>query len=366
MTRIKWYKPVSGILVNLIFLGQFIDMAGQDARCEFIPFDDREFRITTPADVARKRLEIIHAIWGTDHIPGRGDVTITQGIASPLSPNPIVARVDRFEIPVERIDSVKDRAYFFVPPQRNNRLVLFCPGHSCSLKDEGNPSHRIEATIIGLLSAGFDVLSVFMPRISEDTCDLDHCRIFHTDLGYADPPASYGLRLFLDPTLVSLNYLLKHCSYRDVNMVGLSGGGWTTNLVAAIDERVRLSFSVAGSMPVYYRHDGSIGDIEQFVPGLYRDIAGYPDLYVLGAFGEGRKQVQILNRNDDCCFGIRQHDPDRNYDQDCNSFEQSVKEKLNDLGARDHYDLVIDEEAPNHQISSFALFGIILPCLLSE
>jgi len=366
MTRIKWCKHVPGILVSLLFLWQSIDVVGQNACCEFIPFDDRGFHLATAADIYGKRLEIIRTIWGTDRIPDRSDISVIPGIASPLSPNPIVSRVDRFRIPVAHTDAISDLAYFFVPAQRNNRLVLFCPGHICKLKDEGNPSHRIEATIIGLLSAGFDVLSVFMPHISEDTCDLDHCRIFYTDLGYDNPPMTYGLRLFLDPTLVSLNYLLKLNNYRDVNMVGLSGGGWTTNLVAALDERVRLSFSVAGSMPVYYRHDGSIGDIEQFVPGLYRDIAGYPDLYVLGAFGEGRKQVQILNRNDDCCFGIRQHDPDRNYDQDCNSFEQSVKEKLNDLGARDHYDLVIDKEAPNHQISSFALLGIILPCLLNE
>jgi len=41
-----------------------------------------------------------------------------------------------------------------------------------------------------------------------------------------------------------------------------------------------------------------------------------PDLYILGAFGEGRKQVQILNRQDDCCFGQKQHAPARDYASD--------------------------------------------------
>ena len=97
------------------------------------------------------------------------------------------------------------------------------------------------------------------------------------------------LRFFLEPEIVSLNYLLQKNNYRNINMVGLSGGGWTTNLLAAIDDRIGYSFSVAGSMPLYYRSDASMGDIEQFLPELYRDVAGYPELYVLGAFGKGRK-----------------------------------------------------------------------------
>ena len=32
-------------------------------------------------------------------------------------------------------------------------------------------------------------------------------------------------------------------------MVGLSGGGWTTNLIAALDDRIKYSFNVAGPFP---------------------------------------------------------------------------------------------------------------------
>ena len=186
----------------------------------------------------------------------------------------------------------------------------------------------------------------------------------NTAPGSGDHPATYGFRFFLEPEIVSLNYLLLKNNYKNINMVGLSGGGWTTNLLAAIDDRIKYSFSVAGSMPLYYRSDASMGDIEQFLPELYRDIAGYPDLYVLGAYGKGRKQVQILNRKDDCCFGQKQHDPDRNYDRDLKTFETSVKEKLKALDADGHYYLVIDETAPSHQISDFALKNMILKELI--
>jgi hypothetical protein len=182
----------------------------------------------------------------------------------------------------------------------------------------------------------------------------------NTDTGPGEHPATFGLRFFLEPEIVSLNYLLKKYNYKDVSMVGLSGGGWTTNLLSAIDERIKFSFSVAGSMPIYYRSGGSMGDIEQYLPGLYRDIAGYPDLYVLGAYGKGRKQIHILNRNDDCCFGEKQHDPDRSYDKDLKTFETSVKEKLKALNADGQYNLVIDEAAPYHQISAETLNNVIL------
>jgi polygalacturonase len=327
--------------------------------------DDREIRLNTPAGVRKKQVDIIRAIWGTDRMPERSDVVVTPNIKSPLSPNSSVARVDRFEIPVEAeikagTEPVKDLAYFFIPVKRNNRLVLLNPGHSCKLTSPPDSDNRIEQTVTGLLQSGFDVLAVFMPHVSEEGCNLDHCSVINTGLGPGDHPATYGLRFFLEPEIVSLNYLMLKNNYADINMVGLSGGGWTTNLLASIDNRIRYSFSVAGSMPLYYRSDPSMGDIEQFLPALYRDIAGYPDLYVLGAFGKGRKQIQILNRRDDCCFGQKQHDPERNYDKDLKTFETSVKEKLRALGADGHYYLVIDETAPGHQISAFTLKNVIL------
>src|SRR5439155_16801794 len=96
-------------------------------------------------------------------------------------------------------------------------------------------------------------------------------------------------------------------NYHDFHMTGLSGGGWATTIYAAIDPTIRCSFPVAGTIPLYLRTKGSVGDREQFEPTFY-GIAGYPDLYILGAQGRGRKQVQILVRRDDCCFGEAQHD----------------------------------------------------------
>jgi hypothetical protein len=355
------------ILLLLAISFQPLNTHAQFVNCDVLNTDDREIRIRTPADIKNKRLEIIRAIWGKDQIPDRSDVIVSANITSPLNSGSFVSRVDKIEIPVndpavKGYESVKDLAYLFVPAGRNNRLVILNPGHTCTLKTDPVNDHgyRLEETITGLLQAGYDVLAVFMPHVSDTSCNLNHCNIINTDLGPGDHPATFGLRFFLEPEIVSLNYLLKHTRYQNVNMVGLSGGGWTTNLLAAIDERIKYSFSIAGSMPLYYRYGGSMGDIEQFLPQLYHDIAGFPDLYVLGGYGEGRKQVQILNRHDDCCFGEKQHDPKRNYDADLRTYEQSVKDRLVSLKAGGHYYLVIDEEAPCHQISVSALNNVIL------
>jgi len=73
-------------------------------------------------------------------------------------------------------------------------------------------------------------------------------------------------------------------------MTGLSGGGWTTTVYAAIDPTIRCS--VRWPDDSLYLRAGSVGDREQFEPAFYR-LAGYPDLYVLGGTAR-RKQVQIL------------------------------------------------------------------------
>ena len=44
------------------------------------------------------------------------------------------------------------------------------------------------------------------------------------------------------------------------------------------------------------------GDYEQTHHGLY-ELANYVELYVLGAYGHMRRQIQLLNRYDACCFG---------------------------------------------------------------
>ena len=176
------------------------------------------------------------------------------------------------------------------------------------------------------------------------------------------------MKFFLEPVAISLNYLQTHYpEYLDFSMIGLSGGGWTTTVYAAIDPRIRLSFPIAGTIPLYLRYGPNIGDTEQYLPSFY-EIAGYPDLYILGAYGHSRKQIQILNRHDSCCFGEIQHDATQigmSFDIAVRDYEAKVKTLLNNLGAG-FFLLYIDEVAPNHTISNNSIINVILPMLLNS
>jgi hypothetical protein len=48
---------------------------------------------------------------------------------------------------------------------------------------------------------------------------------------------------------LSVNYAVNVLGYKHVVLVGLSGGGWTTTVTAAVDPRIKLSIPIAGSVP---------------------------------------------------------------------------------------------------------------------
>jgi len=177
------------------------------------------------------------------------------------------------------------------------------------------------------------------------------------------------MKFFLEPVAVALNYLEARAeadgfpAYRDFTMVGLSGGGWTTTVYAAVDPRITLSVPVSGSLPLSLRSGTSLGDQEQVEPSFYR-LAGYTDLYVLGAHGRGRAQVQVFNRHDDCCFGQSAvgYDPVQtgmSYDEALRSYEREVRKRLQVLNSG-AFRLEIDEVAMGHMISWNTIASIVL------
>lgn len=82
------------------------------------------------------------------------------------------------------------------------------------------------------------------------------------------------MRFFLEPITQALNELLaEHPSPKQTLMIGLSGGGWTTHLYAAVDPRIDVSIPVAGALPMYARpfSPGSAGDSEQEYGLIFRE-----------------------------------------------------------------------------------------------
>ena len=102
----------------------------------------------------------------------------------------------------------------------------------------------------------------------------------HKKLRLLEANSFNPMKLFLDPILINLNFLDKEYNFKRYSMVGLSGGGWTTVVYSAIDERISDSFSVGGSIPFYLRVDSrDMGDYEQTNIELYKHV-NYLELYV--------------------------------------------------------------------------------------
>jgi hypothetical protein len=130
-----------------------------------------------------------------------------------------------------------------------------------------------------LVENGYTVTAIGMPFLFES----------HNMLPAPTTTLNY-LRFFIEPTIRIINQF----GATKVFMTGISGGGWTTTLVSAIDIRILVSAPTAGSLPFYVTNCAR--DFEQLLPGLPKNC-DYTNLYVLGTTG-GRTQVQFLNSSD--------------------------------------------------------------------
>ena len=154
-----------------------------------------------------------------------------------------------------------------------------------------------QARCINLAKRGMLALSTEFIGMGELRADADHNRV-----GLLDLCGVAGVGVFYLALKRSLDVLLAHerADPDRVAVTGLSGGGWQTALLGALDERVGVIVPVAGYSPVWQRRScmEDIGDLEQ-VPSDFCTIADYD---VLTAMFAPRPTLLIYNRYDDCCF----------------------------------------------------------------
>src|SRR5688572_10497554 len=287
--------------------------------------DDRS--LTTSIDsVKSKREQVIRYIWGSQGLPRTKPASIEKNAPSPVKDLKNAAGVETFTIRMEA--GQENTTHHFLPKRSNGRLVVLQHGHACTFDDARDPRGAGMANALDtFLAEGYAILAAYMPHMRPGDCrTVPHAKMFDLVVSSGSP-----LKFFLDPVTISLNALKPR--YKEIHMAGLSGGGWTTTLYAAVDPQIRSSFPVAGTIPLYLRSRGSVGDKEQYLDEFYR-LAGYLDLYLLGSYGTGRKQIQILNRRDDCCFGEAQHriQVGLDYERALRKYEKQVQQAVGSLG----------------------------------
>lgn len=300
--------------------------------------------IRSAEDIARRRRELIALLWGEPALPStQPEVTPAiedeawSGIAS-------LARIDRLLV---RMDlGFTSEVYYFVPKRPNGALALYHQGH------EGDFVLG-RKVIVRLIDAGYSVAAFAMPlkgRNPAPSVRLGRLGTlpvsFHEHMKFVSPERGHPVKFFIEPVIAVLNHLAPR--HQRIAMIGISGGGWTTTLAAAVDLRIARSFPVAGSYPLYLRWTGGDwGDYEQTAPEIYTRV-NYMELYVLGAYGPGRKQLQVINLHDPCCFGGTGSD----------TYKDRVRARVAELGAGE-YDLFLDDTHREHAISTAAMDRIL-------
>ncbi len=141
-----------------------------------------------------------------------------------------------------------------------------------------------------------DVIALNMEFIGmgELQADVHHDNIAHVNLtGLA------GVGLFYLALKKAIDLALSHpfVDPTRVGITGLSGGGWQTIILAALDERITLAAPVSGYTTVSSRIDviNDIGDLEQAPP----DMTTVLDYSHLTAMCAPRPFLSVLNEYDD-------------------------------------------------------------------
>jgi dienelactone hydrolase len=127
--------------------------------------------------------------------------------------------------------------------------------------------------------------------------DYSHNRLVQLDLC-----GTSGLSVFYLSMSRALDLLLAHenTDPARVAVTGLSGGGWQTIVISALDTRVTLTDPVAGysSLRTRARNMTDLGDAEQ----TPNDLATVTDYAHLTAMMAPRPTLLTYNAKDDCCF----------------------------------------------------------------
>jgi len=298
-------------------------------------------------DIILKRKNLIHFIWKKNTLPDNFPSLIENKINDTKYIDlQNLKQIDKFTIDMKH--GLTSIVYFFTPVESNNKVMIFHEGHGGDFIDDKN-------SIQFFLKNGYSVLAFSMPLLgmnNQPTVDIPEFGqiklISHKQFVLLESDEFSPISFFVEPITLSLNYLDENYNFDSYHITGISGGGWTTILYAAIDDRISQSFSVAGSLPLYLRfEEKNIGDYEQFIPELY-EIANYLELYVLGSYGEERKLLQIFNKLDPCCFSGNLYE----------LYTDDLKSKISILG-KGTFDVYLDETQTKHEISNEVLNKIL-------
>lgn len=187
-------------------------------------------------------------------------------------------------------------ALLYQPEELDGRVPVMLAVNGHDGLGKAAPYKQIRC--INLAKRGMLVLNVEWLGMGQLRSD----NFLHYKLNQLDLCGTSGVGPFYLAMQRGLDVLLSHenADAERVAVSGLSGGGWQTIIISALDPRVTLSNPVAGysSFKTRARNFSDLGDSEQTPV----DLAAAADYAHLTAMRAPRPTLLTYNASDDCCF----------------------------------------------------------------
>lgn len=302
---------------------------------------DALVKIENENQVKELRDELIKYIWKENGFPTKTlerEIDITDNRYNEIK---ALKQIDKFIVNMDY--EVDSKIYLFIPKNSNNKLVIYHQGHDGDFI-------KGRDTIEYLLQNDFHVLAFSMPLQGMNSKpiiyieNLGNIQFFsHDQFQFLESTNFSPIKFFLEPIAIVINSIEENYNFEEINMIGISGGGWTTTAYSAIDTRISKSISVAGGLPINLRNSiNDKGDYEQTNPELY-SISNFYEFYTLSGFGDNRKHILVFNKFDSCCYA----------NPPTEIFEDIIKQKIEDLGGGS-FEIFLDDTHYEHKISDYS------------
>jgi dienelactone hydrolase len=240
----------------------------------------------------RRRLldEVIFHGWPRDWV----DAPL---IAENLGPVPSGSGYRIHKIRYEILPGLQAAAILYEPERLTGKVpaILSVNGH---VGPQGKAVEYKQKQCINFARHGLIALNLEWFAYGE----LNHRENSHWFGAHLDLVGANAIGLFYLAMRKGLDFLDQHphADRTRLGVTGLSGGGWQTIILSALDERVAVSVPVAGysSLRSRLERNGDVGDIEQNATDL---LVGQ-DYSHLTAMLAPRPTLLIYNAEDECCF----------------------------------------------------------------
>ena len=229
---------------------------------------------------------------------------------------------------------------YFRPKTFNGTLIVYQHGYAGTY-------HAMDRYLKILINQGYAVLASNHVGYGDIYCHAPADLSVWCQVGWGKADVPLPMRVHFSPLVTAINYGLAQGSVDRVAMIGFSAGGWLTSVMAAVDTRITNSYTVAAFMPPYLQRDNEQPPNQRYKP-LFK-AASMLDQFVLGASGIKRRQVQIFNKFDRCCYS-----GERGL-----LYEKAVQDAVS-AAASGSFHVVIDETHARHKVSRWAFEWIVV------